>query len=187
MPSDVEIANLALAKLGDEGEISALTEDSRAARAINGCYAAMRDAVLRDHPWNFATRRVQLAPLLDAPAWGGLNAFELPADFLRLLEAEGDPDWQIEGRTILAATSVLNLRYTARIEDSGLYDPLFAEALACRIAQQLALRITGSSTVLADAARAYQLALAAAKRVDGQDNPPEPFPIDDWAIAREAC
>jgi len=186
MASATEIANLALTKLGDEGEIIELTEDTRAARAVNSCFAAMRNAVLRDHPWNFATKRTQLAASTDVPAWGGYTAFPLPSDFLRLLEIEHDPEWQLEGQFILVRQAgPLNLRYTARIEDTGLFDALFVEALACRIAVQVATRITGNASAQDMAEGLYRAALAAAKRVDGQDNPPDELPDYSWFASRE--
>ncbi len=187
MAAATEIANLALEKLGDEGEISDLGEDTRAARAVNACFASMRDAVLRDHPWNFATRRVQLPALTAAVSWGGWTAFQLPTDFLRLLEIDGDPDWQVEGDQVLVQNGgPLNLRYTARIEDTARFDPLFTEALACRIACQIAIRITGSASVQERALALYARALADAKRVDGQDNPPDEMPDTSWMQARES-
>lgn len=197
MASAVEIGNLALSKLGDEGEITSLEENTRAARAINGCFTAMRDAVLRAHPWNFATRRAQLPALADAVVWGDWTAFSLPTDFLRLLEVDGtdaqkigafnDPFWQIEGQQILARRGgPLNIRYTARITESGLWDALFAEALACRIAMQVAVRITGNLSAQQQAERMYKAALAEAKGVDGQDNPAEELPDSEWFLSREA-
>lgn len=189
MFSATAIANLALSKLGDEGEISSLDEDSRAARAVNGCFAMMRDAVLRDHPWNFATRRAQLAALAELPTghWGDGSLFPLPADFIRLLSIEGDLPWQLEGRNLLVnTTAALKIRYTARITDTGEFDPLFAEALACRIAMQIAQRITGSTNAVVEATEQYRKALLAAKRVDGQDNPPDEFPETSWVLSRES-
>jgi hypothetical protein len=196
MASAVEIANLALSKLGDEGEITSLEENTRAARTINGCFVAMRDAVLRDHPWNFATRRAQLPALADAVVWGDWTAFSQPADFIRLLEVDGTDAqqigfgqtwWQIEGRQILARRpGPLNIRYTARIEESGLWDALFVEALACRIAMQSALRLTGSQETLRAMRQLYKDALGLAKQVDGQDNPAEELPDSHWFLSREA-
>lgn len=187
MASAVEIANLALGKLGDEGEINALDENSRAARAVNGCFETMRDAVLRDHPWNFAKTRVQLAASTETVVWGGWTAFPRPSDFIRFSEIEDDPDWQVEGDFILAKQpGPLNLAYIRRVTETGRFDPLFTEALACRIAMQVAARITGSASNQDRAERMYMQALASARRVDGQDNPPDAWPDDPWFIAREA-
>ncbi|MFA5580507.1 MAG: hypothetical protein WDA25_00980 [Paracoccaceae bacterium] len=186
MASIIGIANLALEKLGDEGEINSLEEDSRAARAVNACFADMRDAVLRDHPWDFARHRVQLPALVDAPAWGGWTAFQKPADFIRFVEVEWHRHYLLEGQAIMARhAGPLNLLYIRRIEDAGLFDPLFVDALACRIALQVAMKITGSLDMKQAMEGEYRLSLAAAKRVNGQEDAPELLAEDDWILARE--
>ena len=60
MASEVQICNLALAKIGDQ-QITSLTENSKAGRLCNLVYEPLRDATLRAHPWNFAITRETLA------------------------------------------------------------------------------------------------------------------------------
>lgn len=186
MASAVEIANLALEKLGDEGEIISLDEDSRAARAVNACFAMMRDAVLRDHPWDFARHRVSLAASTEQPAWGGWTAFPKPADFIRFVEEEKDQSYRLEGRAILAMTAgPLNILYIRRVENTGEFDPLFVDALACRIAWQVAKKITGSTAAREAAWQEYEATLRKAARVNGQEDEPQDIREDDWVLARE--
>lgn len=186
MASAVGIANLALARLGDEGEILSLAEDTRAARAVAACFDDMRDAVLRDHPWDFARHRARLPALIDAPAWGGWTAFQKPADFIRFVEVEWSRTYRLEGQTVLARhAGPLHLLYVRRVTDTGLFDPLFVEALAAKIALHIAIRITGSMQVQQAMEGAYARALASAKRVNGQEDEPERIAEDDWILARE--
>ena len=63
--SKVEIANLALMHVGDNVIIS-FSDGTAAANTINTVYETVRDAVLRDHTWNFAIK--QATPSLDATA-----------------------------------------------------------------------------------------------------------------------
>lgn len=185
MASATRIANLALAKLGDEGEIIALTEDSRAARAVNDCFEDMRDLVLRDHVWDFARHRVQLAAVTDAVVWGDWTAFPKPSDFIRFVEVEHDQLYRLEGGHILARIpGPLNLLYIRRITDTGLFDPLFTDALAARIAAQVAKKITGSDSAKTAAMDEYREALARARQVNGKENLPQDLPEDDWIRAR---
>jgi hypothetical protein len=185
MASETGIANLALQKLGDEGEISSLDEDTRAARSVAACFADMRDAVLRDHPWDFARHRVQLPALSSGPAWGGLTAFQKPADFIRFILTERDSPYSLEGDAILAPQGgPLNLLYVRRVTDTGRFDPLFVEALAARIAQQVAIQITGQVGIRDRVAREYEAALSSAKRVNGQEDAPQDLAEDDWLLSR---
>lgn len=188
MASAVEIANLALEKIGDEGEIISLDEDSRAARAVNACWAMMRDAVLRAHPWDFARTRATLPALAEKPAgwWGDGNLFQKPADFIRFVELEDDKLYRLEGQWIIADTAgPLQILYIRRVEDTGLYDPLFADALAARIAMQVAKKITGSDSAKTRAAEEYELTLRTAKEVNGKEDAPQDMPQDPWVTARE--
>lgn len=186
MASETEIANLALQKLGDEGEINSLQDDTRAARAISACFVAMRDATLRDHPWSFAKHRESLAALVDAPAWGGLTAFQKPADFIRFVDEEEGQSYKIEGDTILADTAgPLNILYVRQIAETGKFDPLFVDALATRIAWQVAMQLTGSKQLKGQMWDEYLAALATAKGVNARENLPAEQPEDDWVTSRE--
>ena len=66
--SVVQIVNNALVRIGANA-ILTLTEDSEAARAANLIYEQVRDSCLRDHVWNFAVNRVELAQNSTAPAF----------------------------------------------------------------------------------------------------------------------
>jgi hypothetical protein len=188
MASAVEIANLALEKIGDEGEINSLDEDSRAARAVNACFAAMRDAVLRAHPWDFARTRASLPELAEKPAgwWGTETLFQKPADFIRFVELDDERRYRLEGSMILVhGPGPLNILYIRRVEDTGRFDPLFVEALAARIAMQVAKKITGSDSAKARAEEEYIAQLRTAKAVNGIEDAPQDMPADDWVLARE--
>lgn len=57
--TELQIANAALRKLGAE-EVSSLSDTSKEAQVMNSRIGPAKQAVLRDHPWNFATRRIAL-------------------------------------------------------------------------------------------------------------------------------
>lgn len=186
MASETEIANLALQKMGDEGEINNLSDDTRAARAIRACFGAMRDATLREHVWDFARRRASLPALAEPLTWGGQTPFQKPADFLRFVEEEDARRYLLEGETILAdGGGPLNILYIARIEETGRFDPLFTDALACRIGWQVALQITGSKGIKEQMWAEYGEALRAAKTVNGREDQPVDVAEDSWVTARE--
>lgn len=60
--NSTEIANGALTLIGAR-PISALSDTSKEGRTCNANYDVARKAVLRLHPWNFATKRTILAPI----------------------------------------------------------------------------------------------------------------------------
>ena len=60
MASDIGIINGALSKLG-EVPILAVTDNTEPGRLANRTYNDIRDALLREFPWNFAIKRASLA------------------------------------------------------------------------------------------------------------------------------
>jgi hypothetical protein len=190
MASEVGIANRALQKLGAKRIVS-LTEDSKNGRAVNACYEELRDAELRAHTWTFATKRAQLAASATAPLFGKTNSFPLPSDFLRKLNLDpaqnvNTDDNQIEGRDIITdATAPLDIRYVFRVEDPNAMDVLFREALASRIAMELAEELTQSNTKKADASDDYKRAVREARRTNAIERPSQSPPEDEWVTVRQ--
>jgi hypothetical protein len=187
MTSAVQIANLALVTLGDDEALVELNSDTRAGRTILAVFEPLRDAVLRAHPWNFAMTRASLPALVAPPPFGFAFAYQLPADWMRFVDPDEYQPYSIESGLLLTdAEAPLNIRYIRRVTDTGLFDALFVQALATKIAAQVAQRLTGSAQIKANAEAAHMAAMAEAKKVDGQENPPEDYPEDDWVTAREA-
>lgn len=185
MASVVEICNKALDKLGATSIIS-LEDGTKNANLCNRGWSQIRDEVLRDHPWNFAVKRAVLAPSTNNPAWGFGNAFPLPADWLRLLEVRdlSTGEYQVENGRILADADALYVRYIYRVTDPNRYDALFVDAVASRLAAELCEAITQSGQKVQLLWEAYQDSIIRAKRVDGQENPPQAYEEDDWIKVR---
>jgi hypothetical protein len=185
MPSVVDICNKALDKLG-QSPITSLDDGNKAANLCSRNWPLIRDQVLRDHPWNFATRRATLAPSSTVPDWGFTASFPLPSACLRVTEVLdlSTSDYQIEGRAILADATVLYVRYVERITDPNVYDASFIDSAATRLAAEMCEALTQNNKKKEMLFSEYDASLTGAKRVDGQENPPVPFEEDDWITAR---
>src|SRR5687768_5569965 len=57
MATDVQIASLALTRIGHEGVASFSASGNKASRWFNSNYDFIRQSLLREHPWRFATKR----------------------------------------------------------------------------------------------------------------------------------
>lgn len=185
MPSVIDICNKALDKIGQDPIVS-LADGNKAANLCNRNWPLIRDQVLRDHPWNFAVKRATLAPLSTAPVWGFTAAFQLPSDNLRLLEVRdlSTDEFQLEGQTIQANQTVLYIRYIRRVEDPNVYDTLFSDTVATRLAAELCESLTNSTSKKKGLFDEYEDSITRAKRVDGQENPPQQYEEDDWIKVR---
>lgn len=166
--SDVEVANMALRVLGAEA-ITSFDEDSKLAAAMAEIYDSERDAFMREHEWNFAVHRTSLARLTAAPAFGPVSAFQLPPDYLRVLQVEPEVAWAIEGRTIVCDSDTLAIRYIRRVESPTLWDATFKKAFAARLAKELCGAVTELAGFIDRAERAYERAMGIGRTVDSQE------------------
>ena len=83
MPSVVQVCNLALGRIGIDLFIEDIEDRNARAIACKQYFEGVRQSVLSDFPWNFATKVVQLAAVdVDVPGWGA--AYRYPADCLTL-------------------------------------------------------------------------------------------------------
>lgn len=195
MTSQVKIANRALTKIGS-ARITSLDEDSKAASTINSMWDAVLDAELRAHRWHFAKARATLPRLSEAPAFEFANQFSLPRDYLSLLRvgqfivyprADMSGLYSIEGGNILTNLGApLNIRYIRRISDPNVFDALFAEAFACKLAFEACEAITQSSTKKQTAAQEYQAAIEQAIRINAIERPAQAITDDTWLESRNS-
>ena len=180
MASTVEICNIALSNLGDQ-LITSLTEANARARACNLRFNDTRDAVLRSHPWNCAMSRATLA-VSGTPDWGYSNSFALPTDCLRVLDVENpDTEWKIEGRNIVSDGSTIKIRYIAQVTDTTLFDSTLVQAIALKLAWEIAETLTGNIDLKREMWQKYQFAISEARSNDAMEGTPEKI---EWLLAR---
>ena len=188
MASKVEVANTALSMIG-ELPITSFTDDSKTARVVNQRYDTARRAVLRNHFWNSAKARVKLPELTTKPAFGWNHQYELPSNWLRLVRLN-DIDFprarfEIEGEKILTdMTAPLKLVYIKDEEDTSKWDALLTEAVAARLASELAMVIVQSSGLQNNMWQFYLQKLQLARSVDAMDEPAPVFEADLWLRSR---
>lgn len=188
---NVEICNSALTIVGTR-KILAMSDPSPEGRECNANYNICRKAVLRDHPWNFATLRVVLStPDATAPEFGFGYRFPLPDDFLRvhtLFDTSGnrfgDDDYTLESGFILTDEATIWLKYVTDVTDTTLFDPLFDVALAANLAAKIVFKLTASAQNRMDCQKAYVDALTKAKYTDSVEDPSPKLDDDEWLRAR---
>lgn len=198
MASVIDVANRALTKLGS-ARITSLDDDVKAARSINSCFYDILDAELRKNRWSFAMKRDSLAALSDAPAFGFDYQYQLPSDFIRLdMLDDRYPDvvmdnyintetaeYQVENGKILANIAApLKIRYVYRCLDPNLWDPLFREALACKIASEICEDLTQSDSKRQLALKEYSIAVTDAVKANAIERPPQQQPDNQFIISR---
>lgn len=198
MATDVEIVNRALSKIGAK-HITTLSDNTKEAREASAMFGIVRDALLREYSWRFAVKRASVTVDATAPAFGYTKRYAIPADCLRLIqvgEFYPGPDltdyvgsavepYAVEGGFILTDdASPIKIRYIFRVEDESKFDALFIEALACRLAMELAEPITGNNGKRQLAQNEYMDLIRRAVRANAIENPPTVLADGKWLIAR---
>ncbi|WP_223621177.1 hypothetical protein [Lysobacter sp. ESA13C] len=191
MSTAVQICSNALLMLGDK-PINSLSEDPNQATsdrelAAANLYPQVRNATLRAHPWNCATKRVVLSPDSQTPAFDWAYQFLLPGDWLRTLGvSEGGCriDFRAESGRILADSSSLELLYIYRNENPATWDSLLVDAVTTAMAARLAIPVTNDRAKKVEMEGALLRLLQQARGVDGQDSPPEEFGDSPFLLAR---
>ena len=187
--SVIEICNNALLDLG-ENVIMSLGDDSKAAGLCNHRWPAVRDAVLRAHPWNCAMSQAELAAGTMAPLWKWEYKYTLPTDFLRIIQVVGQDgeeitDWEIQGGIILCDEEApIFISYVRCEKDPKKYDALLAETLSARLAAALAYPLSGSTSLAQSHWQMYQEKLVESRGVDAREGVPESVSPTTWLGAK---
>ena len=194
MATQVDICNMALANIGAKGDIASIDEGSVESRRCLTYYDNTRDIVLRDFHWNFATTFLALS--LSGTAVGDWSySYAWPANCIKF-------------RNIHPATSGVKVKYeivfdpasgskyintdeedavgvyTYQVADELVFDELFVEAFAWKLAARLALPVTRSAQAMREAERTYQLYLSNARATSADEEDPHTEALNDISGSR---
>jgi len=182
--SIVNIVNRALDHIGQQTLVSFDDPGPNPAR-IRRLWPQVRDAVLREHTWKSATRRVKLNELAVRPTFGFERAYQLPPDFLRLVETSpAEARVRVEGDTLLADVENLYIAYVARVDDPGLFDAALKDVLSLKLAAELAYGVSASVSLAGQLEEKYRQRLREARGHDAREGDGVPAGMGTWARAR---
>ena len=178
----VQICNQAIGWLGGN-RITSLDDGTTEANLCKDNFEFLRDAVLETVDWSFAKKQVRLTPLTTTPAFRFDQQFLQPADVLRIITAgakddftdilEWEPGVNDSNQQVVYAnnTEVLYLLYVSRQEETTKFPPLFAQALAQRLAADLAIPLTENAGLANRYWQLYERKVIEAANSDGVQGP----------------
>lgn len=189
LTSEIQIVNSALIKCGAD-RITSLNDDNNRARLMKERYAVIRDQLISEHPWNFATSYISLAVVDPKPddVWEYDYVFQMPSNCLRPLSTDlvsGDPWEEIEGNRIACDEPTLILKYIKQVTDVTKYSSFFAEALAWLLASDTCYALTKSSERTDACEKYYRDQLQKARSFDAQaSGQPKKVTANGWLAFR---
>lgn len=186
MASVVSICNLALNLIGQRS-ITSLSENTNASRACNLIYDTIRDSVLRDNNWNFASITEELTLLSNEtiPGWDFIYVYPVKSLAVRKIIQEGDTEDQLphpystplaptsKQRCIATNVEYAYAEYTYQVTDPNLYDGTFIDALSFRLASSLAQSIAGNAQLSQQLLTAYRNIVDQAKLSNAREGSPK--------------
>ena len=195
MVSTVDVVNVALRRVGASRIISpTLAEDSASANVANDLFDEVLDDLLRQHAWNFATKRAKLAQLSETPTFEFDHAYTMPTGWIRTVSVHPNSggagtmlyrEEQLDDkRVIVTSADEVYLRYIARIEDPNLWPPDFRNAISMTLARDFAIPLAGSNTLHVNFDKLSRSAIARARSSDAMGSSPERRPRGSWVTRR---
>ncbi len=211
--SPVQICNQALSWLGGN-QIISLNDDSKEAVLCKANYEPLRDALLYDREWTFAIKRAEPSRLVEEPVYGFDYYYQIPSDCLRVLQVsaagneaddgvfannsfkkavrggtgigrENRIEWLIEGdKIIVQINKRIFMRYIERVTDTVKFSSAFSQALAARIAMDIAIPLTNSVKMQEQMLKNYAGKLQDAFQTDGMQGRSYNIRSDSLTIVR---
>lgn len=187
--SVVQICNTALARIGVSNFISSIDESSTEAAVCKVLYESVRDRVLREHPWGFASVYTPLALVAEADetaSWAEQwdYAYRYPSDALvvrKILSVLGKLEpvaipysvgRDAVGRLIFTDEKDAKIEYTSRVEDASQFDPSFASVVAWLLASEIAMPLSALDGIRKQALQMFAMELDVAKRIAANEGEP---------------
>ena len=193
MVSTVDVVNVALRRIGSSRIVS-ITGDEPEAVIPNDLFSEVLDDLLRQHAWNFATKRAKLAQPVEVPTFEFDHAYTVPADWIRTISVHPNDagagtmfyrEEQLDDkRVILTSADDVYLRYVSRVEDPNLWPADFRNAMSMILARDMAIPLGNSNTMHTNFDRLSRSAIARARSSDSMGSSPERIPRGSWVTRR---
>jgi hypothetical protein len=178
MVNEISICNQALTWLGQKPIIS-FADQNTTAEWMRNNYAFLRDAVMEERAWTFATVK-NTSTVEDLTVFGNFYEHPKPLNWLWIYRvwhdvSARDPNrwirdesWRIEGEFVVSSYSTIYMQGCERVTDTGKFSLMFVQALAARIAADACVPLTENRQLQVDLWGLYQDKLMAAAARDGQ-------------------
>jgi hypothetical protein len=194
----VAACNGALAHL-DQPPITSLDQDMHAARTLKSLWRGVLDECLVEHNWNFAESDFTPAAESLTADTKGWYRHPLPENCLQIVAIEGlDADeWKVvapanpdavdaaQARRLFSKVRSPSATATWRIENAGLWSPLFRSYFELKLAAKAAGPVARAAGKASDLRAEAKALLPTAKKRDGQEQAPRQVRRDtSWIAAR---
>lgn len=176
--SSVDVINNALILLG-ANIITSLDEGSNESTIAGKLWDDVRRGCLRIHPWNFALKEIELPAVTGGSDFKHNFQYNLPADFIRLITVYDDSAYKLKGKSIYTNKDTCKIRYIYDNVDTTSWDASFSNAVAYKMAAELAYPITKSTSLMDAMTNMFIRFTSEARVIDGSEDIEDPLNLDN--------
>lgn len=171
----VEIISNALILIGDK-PINTTAGNERRQVVSESIYDSVLENELSKHRWTFARRKALLSLLTAEPIDNDFSkAYQLPSDLISLIKLNPNIHYQIYGDQIYCDYSqALHCDYIKKVDEST-FPAYFTKLMQYAVAQELAVSIRDSKSLLGDLNYGYMNASRMARFTDSAQQPQTPI------------
>jgi len=180
--SAIQISSNALILIGHP-PIASFDEPGAGAQAAANLYEMSYQNMLTMYRWRFATKRMELNRLSEAPNNGFQYQYQLPHDLIYLIKKDLNTDYEIYGDKMYTNDTLVKIDYTYRVDEDKL-PSYFVKAFEFFLAMQFAIPVTGNSTRAGEYNSMYEKQLSRAKYSDSSQRPQDTFVSNPYVNVR---
>lgn len=180
MQTEVDIANMALARIGKKAITGFDDHTDSTANLCRQFYPYSRDEVLSAFNWSCAKTRAALAAeALPVNPFDTKFSYLLPNNpaVLRVIHLYSagedggnqrlDVEWKIEGNRLLTDVENIGMLYIGRVEDATKLTRPVAEVISLNLARKLCTSVAGAMPLLQAITAEYSMQMMNAQMIDG--------------------
>ena len=174
----IDLCSRALIKLGAQ-TIASFDEATAEAKVCSQLYEPTLESLLAAYPWRFALEKAQLPRLVQTPQADYQYAYQLPHNCVRVLSA-GNSDrsqglkYKIVGNMLHTNSEQVIISYISRPDETA-FPPFFSNALIAKLAAEMCLPLTESTTRTDYMYNRAEEEFKTAKLTDSQQDVPSCF------------
>ena len=180
--SKVQLVSNALILLGAE-PISSFTDGTTESKVAANLYETSYLSMLSSHNWNFATKKVKLARLAEAPLNEYQYQFQLPTDMVKLITTIPASTYRVLGDKLYSDSSEIEIDYIWKITEDQ-FPSYFVKAFEFYLAVQFAVPITEDLNKQEMMQRHFERESRNARYSDSQSAPSTPIVDDPYIRVR---
>ena len=136
-------------------------------------------------PGTYSGDAADIATTPVVPPYRWTRTFSLPSDFVRLVEVQDSVDnHEIQSDKLLTDLTTVRVDYVKQVTDVATMSPMLREAIAAKVAFEIALRVTNSNEKRQLMNDHYRATLSLARNIDASQRSADSTKTEGWLKSR---